>query len=169
VKTIKRTAKNKVFNSFFVRIHVWRGPVSGGYASNLPDPFPNFQDPFLACWICFQFQKIRHAGGSLADPGGSGFRSGSDPRIPYCPPADPVTQPKLPGFGYGFGYGSGSGSARFLKSQDPDTARIRPYKKYNNIFFNFKKTYSEYDGIFQHLLLFVLAALTYYQQNYKQY
>jgi hypothetical protein len=47
--------------------------------------------------------------------------------------------PRLPGYGYGYGYGS----ARFLKRQDPDTARIRQVQKYIIIIFKFKKYISK--------------------------
>jgi hypothetical protein len=50
--------------------------------------------------------------------------------------------PKLPGYGNGSGYRYGS--AIFLKSQDPDTARIREVQKYIIIFKNFKKTYLKF-------------------------
>jgi hypothetical protein len=42
------------------------------------------------------------------------------------------------------GYENGYGSARFLKTQDPDTERIRQVQKYIIIFLKFKKTYSKF-------------------------
>jgi hypothetical protein len=44
---------------------------------------------------------------------------------------------RLPGYRYGYG------SARFLKRQDPDTARIRQVQKYIIIIFKFEKYISK--------------------------